>query len=377
MAIYAGVMSGTSLDGIDVALVDFEGDAERPAASDVISFHTETYADNLRDRLREAAEEPRSGTRDLCVLNFELGRVMADAVATACSDAGVPAADLAAIGSHGHTVWHQPPGDEPGATLQIGEGAVLAEQLGVPVVADFRVRDVAAGGHGAPLTAYFDWLMLTGPDAARGIQNIGGMANITALPSAGSAESPIAFDTGPGVALIDAAALALTGGEQEFDEDGRMAAAGQVVPDALAEWLRDPFFAVPPPRTTGRERFGSAPLREWLGRHAILDATDLMATITELTARSIADATRWVPFPIDEVYLCGGGARNPVLRERLVALLEPRPVRALEELGWNGDAREAAAFALLARQHLLGIPASAPWATGASGPRVLGKLIPA
>jgi anhydro-N-acetylmuramic acid kinase len=376
VALYAGVMSGTSLDGIDVALVEFEGEAERPAASNVVGFHTEKYADDLRESLREAAEEPRVGVRELCGLNFELGRVMADVVETACGQAGVSTSDVVAVGSHGHTVWHQPPGDQPGATLQIGEAAVLAERLGVPVVADFRVRDVAAGGHGAPLTAYFDWLLLSSPDAARGIQNIGGMANITALPVADSAQSPIAFDTGPGVALIDAAARALTDGEREFDEDGRMAAAGQVVPAALAEWLRDPFFDTPPPRTTGRERFGSAPLLEWLERHAILAATDLMATITELTARSIADAVRWVPFQVDEVYLCGGGARNPVLRERLEKMLEPRPVRLLEALGWNGDAREAAAFALLARQHLLGIAASAPWATGASGPRVLGKLIP-
>ncbi len=377
MALYAGVMSGTSLDGIDVALVQFEGDAECPSASDVIDFHTETYAEDLRERLREAAEGQGGGAGDLCALNFELGRLTADAVETACTRAGVSPSDLEAVGSHGHTVWHEPPGDQPGATLQIGEAAVLAERLRVPVVADFRVRDVAAGGHGAPLTAYFDWLLISSADAARAVQNIGGMANITALPAKESPESPIAFDTGPGVALIDAAARALTGGECEFDEDGRMAAAGQVVPDALAEWLRDPFFAAPPPRTTGRERFGSPPLLEWLGRHSILAATDLMATITELTARSIADAFRWVPFSIEEVYLCGGGARNAALRERLEILLDPRPVRLLETLGWNGDAREAAAFALLARQHLLGFPASAPWATGASGPRVLGKLIPA
>jgi len=380
VTLYAGVMSGTSMDGIDVALVDFAGEAERPAGSDVVTFHTERYADDQRDRLREAVEEPRSGVRDLCALNFELGRLMADAVATACSVAGIAPGDLAAIGSHGHTVWHQPPGglgDPPGATLQIGEGAVLAERLGVPVVADFRVRDVAAGGHGAPLTAYFDWLLLSSPDAARGVQNIGGMANLTALPRQGSDESPIAFDTGPGVALIDAAARALTRGKREFDVDGMMAAAGDVVPDALGEWLRDPFFTTAPPRTTGRERFGSAPLLEWLERHSILAGSDLMATISEVTARSIADSMRWVPFDLDEVYLCGGGARNPVLRERLEALLAPRPIRLLEALGWNGDAREAAAFALLARQHLLGVPASAPWATGASGPRVLGKLIPA
>lgn len=377
MALYAGVMSGTSLDGIDVALVDFEGEGEKPAASDVVHFHTETYAQDLRERVREAAEEPHSGVRDLCALNFELGRAFADAVARACAGAGVDASDLAAIGSHGHTVWHEPAADGPGSTLQIGEGSILAESCGVPVVEDFRVRDVAAGGHGAPLTAYFDRLLLTSPDVSRAVQNIGGMANLTALPREGSPDTPLAFDTGPGVALIDAAARALTGGERAYDEDGRMAAAGEIVPDALGEWLRDPFFETPPPRTTGRERFGSAPLLAWLDRHAILAADDLMATISELTARSIADAIRWVPFDLDEVFLCGGGARNPTLRQRLAALLEPRPVRLLEELGWDGDAREAAAFALLARQHMLGIPASAPWATGAAGPRILGKLIPA
>lgn len=380
MSLFAGLMSGTSLDGVDVVLVELGGERERPTPARPVAFRTEAYEPAFRDRLERACE---AGTTDeLCDLNFELGERFAEALLRTLEEAEVDADEVTAAGSHGQTVWHRPPGanrggSTSGATLQIGEAAVVAERTGISVVADFRVRDVAAGGHGAPLTPYFDRLLLSADEASRLVLNLGGMANVTALPSTSSARDPVAFDTGPGVALIDGAVRILTDGRERFDAEGRRAAAGTVDGDALEVWLDDPFFRSPPPRSTGRERFGPVRLRGWLQDHDHLAPEDLLATLTELTARAVAESLTFVPFEIDEVYLCGGGARNPELVGRIRDRLSPRPVRGLEGLGWSGDAREAAAFALLARQHLLGVPASAPWATGARGERVLGKQVPA
>jgi len=371
-------MSGTSLDGVDVALVELGGVAERPEPARLANFRSFPYEPELRSRLRALIDGDPLTLRALCELNFELGRCFAGATSDALAGWGIPAAAVAAIGSHGQTVWHVPPSPNgPGSTLQIGEGAVIAERTGIPVVCDFRVRDMAAGGHGAPLTPYFDHLLLGSAASGRAIQNIGGMANVTALPPAGGEAEPLAFDTGPGVALLDAAADWLSGGVRAMDRDGELAARGTVLEVALEEWLEDPFFRQQPPRSTGREHFSGARLTAWLERHREASPEELLATLTELTARTIADAYARIGFEMDEVYVCGGGARNPELLRRLGERLAPRRMFPLEGLGWNGDAREAAAFALLARQHRLGIPASLPWATGARAARVLGKMVPA
>ena len=369
--LFVGLMSGTSLDGIDVALVRFEGHAEVPDTARLEWFDTRPFDDGFASRLGQAVSGGL-GIADLCDLNFALGEHFAAAAARALRVADTP---VVAIGSHGQTVWHQPPGDgRAGSTLQLGEPAVIAERTGTTVVADFRVRDVAAGGHGAPLTPAFDDLLLRGEES-RAIQNIGGMANVTALPRAGDGStSPLAFDTGPGVALIDAAVLQLTG--KPWDADGELAAAGTAQDDLVEEWLTDPFFSEQPPRTTGRERFGTDRVSAWLGAHG-LPVADAIATLTEVTARSIARSYSLIPWRVDEVFLCGGGARNPEIVRRLSAHLPGARVALLGETGWNGDAREAAAFALLARQHVLSIPVHVGWATGASGARVLGKRIPA
>jgi anhydro-N-acetylmuramic acid kinase len=373
MELYVGLMSGTSLDGVDVALVGFEGDGERPDRTESLAFDVVSYDGDFRARLREACCTATAA--ELCRLSFELGLSFADAVSGVLSAAGSDPSDIVAIGSHGQTIWHDPSGS-PGSTLQIGEAAVVAERTGIPVVADFRVRDVAAGGQGAPLTAYTDRLLFSDERKGRAIQNLGGMGNITALPAGSEVGTPQAFDTGPGVALLDAAVHRLTGGAHSYDEDGALASAGNPIEEALAEWLEDPFFDEPPPRSTGRERFSEVRLETWLKQNAEQSPADLLATLSELTARSIAGSTRWIGCPVDEVFLCGGGARNPDLCRRIEARLDPIPVRGLEALGWNPEAREAVAFALLARQHVHGYAAGAPWATGAAGSRILGKWVP-
>lgn len=375
--LYLGLMSGTSLDGVDVALVEFGGDAERPEPARLAGFRTDPYGSELAARLSEAASGT-AGSAEICDLGFELGERFAESALGLLEDSGVDPSAVRAIGSHGQTIWHRPPvSGRAGATLQIGESAVLAERTGIDVIADFRVRDVAAGGHGAPLTPLFDLLVLSEPDRGRAIQNLGGMGNVTGLPRAGSHAKPIAFDTGPGVALLDAATRTLTAGRLRFDKDGALAARGQVLEAALAEWLADPFFDEIPPRSTGRERFGPAAVESWLERVSGERTEDLLATLTELTARSVGDSYRFLGFRPDEVLLCGGGARNPELRRRIEQRMEGTPVQLLDDTGWSGDAREATAFALLARQHVLGIPVDLGWATGTSGPRVLGKRTPA
>ena len=377
MAVYLGLMSGTSLDGVDAAAVRFEGEEERPAASELLGFRTTAYGPAFRARLERATSS--AGPGEICVLDAELGRRFGEAAAGLMAELDLEPGAVAAIGSHGQTLWHAPPsGLDPGGrgcTLQIGRAAEIAERTGVPVISDFRAADVAAGGQGAPLTPYFDRLMLAASDRARFVLNLGGMANLTALPAEGSGETPVAFDTGPGVALVDEAVRRLAG--EPFDRDGRMASAGSVQEEALASWLEDPFFEREPPRSTGRERFGAGRVEAWLDAYDELPAEDLVATLTEVTARTAADALRRVGFPADELVLCGGGARNPELVRRLRDRVAPVPVRDLSELGWDAGAREAVAFALFARQHLLGHPASAPWATGARGERVLGTKTPA
>jgi anhydro-N-acetylmuramic acid kinase len=289
---------------------------------------------------------------------------------------------VGAVGSHGQTVWHRPPSAERrGATLQLGDPATIAERTGRPVVSDFRTRDMAAGGQGAPLVPWVDRLLFSAPGGPRALQNIGGIANVTRVPPKGSAGPVFAFDTGPGNALIDAAVELATDGRLTFDRDGRLAARGEVDGELLAELLRHPYFAAEPPKSTGREEFGRpfvARLVEAIQPEGDRDWLDLVATLTELTARSIADAYgRWViPRGVDEVVVTGGGARNPTLMGRLRALLEPLPVVDASALGIDPDAKEAVAFALLAWAHLRGIPANVPEATGAAGPRVLGSLTP-
>ena len=379
--LFVGLMSGTSIDGIDAVLVRIEGDSREAFAWSTIAFKTTAYDEGRRNMILDATEEGAPDT--LCRLNSALGEWFAHAVCDVCEAASVETRELTAIGSHGQTVWHIPPTDDlRGATLQLGDAATLAECTGAPVVSHFRSRDVAAGGHGAPLVPWLDQLLFSAVDRRRAIQNLGGMANVTWLPPSGSPEPVIAFDTGPGVSLIDGAVRHATSGALPFDRDGAMALKGRVDESLLTTLLDDAYFRAPPPKSTGREHFGSALLdRVVTGLDPGEDEEawcDLVATLTALTARSIAEAYRaWVlPRGLDEIFLVGGGANNPALVQAIEQDVDSVPVKNGQELGVDPDAREALAFAFLAWAHLHGIAGNIPSVTGAEGPRVLGTMTP-
>ncbi len=375
-----GLMSGTSLDGVDAALVQIEGDSVETVSWRMVHWATLPYAEERREAIHRAVVA--GSAEALCRLHARIGEWLAEAVLRVCGEAEVPLAEVDAVGSHGQTIWHDPPiAERRGSTLQLGDPATIAERIGRPVIADFRARDVAAGGHGAPLVPWVDQVLFALPDRARALQNIGGIGNVTWVPPRGSAERVLAFDTGPGAALIDAAVELATDGRLTFDRDGRLAAQGKVDAALLEELLRHPFFGEEPPKSTGREAFGRPfvhRLVEAARPEGDRDWLDLVATLTELTARTIADAYgRWVlPRGVAEAVLTGGGARNPSLARRIRELLDPLPVLEGAALGVDAEAKEALAFAVLAWAHVHRIPANVPSATGAAGPRVLGSYTP-
>jgi anhydro-N-acetylmuramic acid kinase len=376
-AVLVGVMSGTSLDGVTAAIARFHHRDDRFTV-ELLGVETIQYSDALRERLAGAALG--ASAAEYNALSFILGGAFADAAAAVIASAGVARADIAAIASHGHTVWHAP----PAGTWQIGQGAVIAERLGIQVIEDFRARDVAAGGQGAPLVTIADALLFGSADAPRALQNIGGMANVTIVPRLGDTAGVRAFDTGPGVAIIDAVTDALIG--QRFDPDGGFARSGKPIESVVDRMLAHEFFRREPPKSTGRELFGD------VYAVALIDAcraaqpngsdNDILATVTELTARSIALAyDRFVPEPIRDVLVSGGGAKNGYLMERLTSLFtarrSPFAVRSFDDVFFLGEAKEAVAFAFLGLLHLRGEPGNVPLATGAKSARILGKRIPA
>ncbi|HET7458384.1 MAG TPA: anhydro-N-acetylmuramic acid kinase [Gemmatimonadaceae bacterium] len=376
--IVVGLMSGTSLDGISAAAVEFADDPS-PAVGDgdfqVRAFVQIPYTTAQRDRLAAALV---TGTpADYCRLNFDLGAWLAEAAMTVIEAAGLAPERVRAIASHGQTVWH-----EAGhSTWQTGESAVIAERTGVDVVSDFRVRDVAASGQGAPLVPIADALLFAPEHGWRALQNLGGMANVTVVPARGAAvEAVRAFDTGPGVAVIDAVVRRLLP-ELPYDVDGRLGRAGAPIDAVVDELLAAPYFASPPPKSTGRELFDRAYVDRFLAlcRASQPEAREehIVATAVALTARSIGDAyRRFVPEPLGDVLLSGGGARNPTLVDAIGRELAPRHVRRFDDVYFDGEAKEAVAFAFLGRLHLAGRAGNVPSATGARGPRVLGKLTP-
>jgi anhydro-N-acetylmuramic acid kinase len=358
-----GLMSGTSLDGMDAALVRLQG----PTRVELLAFHTRPYGESERAAL--AAGMRDGGTRPLAHLHAQLGVWAAEAVQSVLDAGQVRAMDLDFIAMHGQTIWHEP----PVVTWQLGEPAILAERFGVRVVSGFRGRDVAAGGQGAPLVPIAD-VLLFGGEAPRVLLNLGGMANLTYVPHREDDAGAFAFDTGPGVAVIDAVARLVQPG-LPFDRDGRLAAAGRVHDATLAELLADPYFRAPPPKSTGREHFGEAYASSL---HARVPGPDGVATAAALTADSVAAAlARWVP-PVREVLVSGGGIHHPGLLQRIAdGLPAGTRLRRFDEVFFSGDAKEAVAFALLGYLTLHGQPGNLPAVTGAAGRRVLGMVTPA
>lgn len=365
-----GLMSGTSLDGVSTALVRL-GDA--PASATLVAFRQEPYNATERGQIIDAIA--RGSAKDLAILNVALGERFSGAVLHLLAETRTSPKDIGFVASHGQTIWH-----EPGrATLQIGDPAIIAERVGVRVVSDFRARDVAAGGQGAPLVPLAD-VMLFGDDArGRLLLNIGGMANVTWVPRRGVTAGALAFDTGPGVAVIDAVTRTLDG-EAAFDQDGERARRGRPLPKVLEALLADDYFRMRPPKSTGRERFGLAFAERLIAevRGAGGSDNDAVATATALTAESVARAiAEWTSAgPDADLVISGGGARNPTLVEWLAARVMPRRVVPFDSLFFDGEAKEAVAFAYLGLLTLAGKPGNLPGATGARGPRVLGRITP-
>ncbi|MEU9923263.1 anhydro-N-acetylmuramic acid kinase [Streptomyces griseoluteus] len=360
-----GLMSGTSYDGIDAAAAELHlaGDTLRLKPLGMVSG---PYDPGLRELLAGALPPAAVPLADVCRLDTRIGQAFAAAAARADSELCGGAAEL--IASHGQTVYHWVDGDRVRGTLQLGQPAWIAEATGLPVVADFRPRDVAAGGQGAPLVSLVDLLWLRGRPGTPVALNIGGIANLTAPDGT-------AFDTGSGCALVDAAAREASGGRLAYDADGALAARGRVHEPLLTRLLADPYYARPAPKTTGKERFHPGYLRAWAsGSPADLSAEDILATLTELTARTIADAVR--SMSATEVIVSGGGTRNPTLMRALAAALPGTPVRVSDDLGLPSAAKEAYAFAVLGFLTLHGLAGTDPTSTGARHPSVLGSLTP-
>ena len=384
MPLYAGLMSGTSLDGIDIAFADITVLDAAPAHPRfaIALRHTASmpYPDPLRARLGRVRAGSPVSIAEIAALHYELGAVYADAVGEAAAEAHIQTADIAALGLHGQTVWHAPPssGTPIPNTLQLGQPAILAERLGCPVVSDFRARDIAAGGEGAPLVPFADYALLHAPDETRVALNLGGIANVAFLPAGGALLDTLAFDTGPGNLVLDGLAVALTG--QPYDRDGALAALGRADPALLARLLSHPYFLMPPPKSTGAELFSPAYVTDFLGQAAHLSPADTLATATQLTVDSIAHALHaFLPRLPDRLIAGGGGTRNRALLDGLRRALASVAVETHDTVPTRAGiipagAKESLAFALLAAARMHGLPANVPAATGARGPRLLGVV---
>ncbi|MHC4182635.1 MAG: anhydro-N-acetylmuramic acid kinase [Planctomycetota bacterium] len=380
-----GLMSGTSCDGIDACLVKITGNGVS-ARIEIIGFETYPYDNDIRELIFDTSQQQTGSVDKVCQLNFILGKLFADAVKQIARKASVSLSEIDIIGSHGQTVYHVPSSKGnmdkgAGSTLQIGEPSVIAQETGVTTVADFRARDIAAGGEGAPLVAYADFILFGGDKVSRAIQNIGGIANVTFLPGDGDINRVVAFDTGPGNMIIDRFAEIITNGKSKFDKNGELASRGKLNQDLLKTLCSHPYLSRRPPKSTGREDFGvqfSDNLYNEIKRDNI-DVLDALATVTAFTARSISDSYRRFiqPFSeISEVIISGGGTHNRTLLRFLESYLEGTKIRKVDEFDIPSEAKEALSFAILANETVCGNPGNVPSATGAKESVVLGKIIP-
>jgi anhydro-N-acetylmuramic acid kinase len=366
-----GLISGTSMDGVDAALVEIR-DEDGFAGADLIHALTEPWPPALRDALRGLHG---AGPDEICALNRDVGEAFARTVLRILDEADVEPADCDLVGSHGQTIAHRPGAAGGGSTLQIGEPAVIAERTGIVTVSDFRAADIAAGGQGAPLVPLADYLLFRPEAGVRLLLNIGGIANLTVLTP--DRRGVRGFDTGPGNALIDAAVRRFTHGRDAFDAEGARARRGTPNPAMLSELEAHPFFRLAPPKSTGLDTFGEGYVARVRENHPDLAEDDFLATLTAFTARTIGAAIRAVAAegaPEGVVYVGGGGARNRFLMELLAREIEPLGSAPIDAIGIPGDYREAVAFAVLAGETIAGRPGNLPAVTGAAREVVLGRV---
>jgi anhydro-N-acetylmuramic acid kinase len=380
--VIVGLMSGTSVDAIDAVLVRIEGYGESQSPVEKIRFDSFPYPDDIRTRIKTLFDRAKADIDEICTLDFLVGELFAIAVNRIIADAGLSNEDVDLIAAAGQTIWHHPrpvkfewdeQALETRGTLAIGQSAVLAQRTGIITIGDLRVRDVAAGGHGAPLVSYFDWAQLRHPERARCMQNIGGIANVSYVPAGARLEDVFGFDTGPGNMVIDELVFILSDAQESFDRDGERATRGTVQQEILDWGLSEPYFDLDPPKTTGRERFGRQFARRMIEKFPDAAPDDLVATATALTVESIARAyERWIfPRNVDEIILAGGGAKNPVI---VRGLHERLPQCRVEVYEFSKE-KEAMAMAVIANDSLLGLHTNVAGATGAA-PTILGKILP-
>lgn len=378
-----GLMSGTSADGIDVALARISGAPPRLHAK-LLGHTSSKFPPALRKEILRVAEQAPITAGELSQLNFRLGEVFAEAALAACRKFRVSPKRVALIGSHGQTIFHQGKpvpyfGHATASTLQIGEPSVIAARTGITTIGDFRPADMALGGQGAPLVPYADYLLYRHEKLGRVSLNLGGIANITVIPPAAKPEQIIAFDTGPANMLIDALAAHFTRGRQRFDKDARLARSGRSIPALLGELMCDPYLKLAPPKSTGREYYGHAYLKKMLalGKKHRAKPADLIRSVTIFTALSVVDALNRFVLPktkIHQLIVSGGGTKNPLVVAQLSAALGRIEIIPSSRLGIPEDAKEAFAFALLAYETFHRRPSNLPSATGAHAPAVLGKI---
>ncbi len=368
-----GLISGTSLDGCDAALVSIDEGRVAP-----VEFVTLPMAEELRTKILDCCSLDRSSVDLVCSLNVELAYWFAKAAAAVCDKAGIPLSAVEVIGSHGQTVYHIPQNEGAflASTLQIGEPAVIAYETGVQVVSSFRAMDMAAGGRGAPLVPYAEYLLYR-CDRPRALQNLGGIGNVTVLPANCSMDEVFAFDTGPANMIINA--LVKHFYQLDYDEGGHLAARGRVNEQILADWMAIPYVMAPPPKATGRELYGAQFVQAALLKYPDVSADDWLATATRYTAQTIAANYRAYVFPkcpVKEVILSGGGAYNLTIKRDIAALLPECDILTQEDLGWSSESKEAVAFALMAHETIHRRPSNVPGATGAGRAVILGNITP-
>lgn len=380
-----GLMSGTSVDGIDAALVEIGGTDEALEVR-LVAFEDRPWPEEVRRQIFPLFRPETATVDKIGYINFLMGEIYAQSVSSVVEKAGLTLADIDLIGSHGQTIWHAPEvcgkdGFPVRFTVQIGEGSVIAARTGVPTVSDFRVADMAVGGQGAPLVPFSEYLLYRRPGETILLQNIGGIGNMTVLPGDEGPEAVYAFDTGPGNMIIDAVVSALTGGAKTYDAGGAMAAEGRVDEALLAMLQQDPYYDMPLPKTTGRELFGVqyvGKILDYQRAHGLSDA-DVLATVTDLTAWSIADGYARYVLPrrqAAELVVGGGGSYNATLLGFLRTRFAPYgvQVRTQEDLGWSSDAKEAVAFAIMADCCVREKPNVLPSVTGAKAAAIMGKI---